>query len=294
MIIECPNCFLEQPLDQYCAGCGKQLNKLLEEKNQKNTTRSKKINYAIAAIIISFLTGSVVYYSLSSSKNNLLTSRSDRDTVAKVKLPKTKIIGDKKAFKLFKDYAVEDVKPKRVKKTIVKKMKPAASLLSASAKKVKKDKIKKVYFISLENCNDTFPVGELTVKQQTEILECGNIHFKTSRPSAEVILDNSPSFATQATLSIQEYLIELNFSLTTDLYIEEFKQTLTLPLDVEPKFVATLWVNTGHDIESEEPPGSDMLSSYATSALFNFVGSTEAPPKLYFLASYNKKAIKNN
>ncbi len=115
-------------------------------------------------------------------------------------------------------------------------------------------------------------------------MECASVHFKTSRTTVEDVLDDSPSFATQFALKVDEYLIELSFSLTTDLYEEEFKQTL--PLDIEFESVATLWPNIGHDIESVEPPDTDMLSSYATSALFNFSGDSGPPPTLYFLASY--------
>ncbi len=281
MIVSCPNCFLEQPLDQYCAGCGKELDKLLEAKKEHTSLKVKRTKITVAVLIVAFLGSSYLYYS-SLSPNKLLSQKNDENNnQVKVALPKDKIVGDKESSKA---YAVETKKKKAPKRKKKISKKPAAVIEPATEVIDSVKKIKTFYFISTENCDDPPSTGELNAKQYSSLIECASVHFKTSRTKVEDVLDDSPSFATQFSLKVDEYLIELSFSLTTDLYEEEFKQTL--PLDIEFESVATLWANTGHDIESVESPDKDMLSSYATSVLFNFVGDAGPPPKLYFLASY--------
>lgn len=288
MIVSCPNCFLEQPRDQYCAGCGKQLDKLLEEKSKKISKTIKQTNYIIALVTICFLSGSLYFYQSSKSLRNS-TFDADVSEEAKVELSKTKIVGDKKSKpKAFKAYAAESSKPKSKPKS--KKVKIAKSK-AASAMKIATDealdgikKIKTFYFISINDCDEVFDSGELTGEELKEILSCAKVHFKTSRKRFDDVIEDAPSFTTQFSFKHDEYLIELGFTLTTDLYVEEFKQTL--PFEIEGTSAATLWDNSGHDIESLEAPDQDMLSNYATSALFNFSSDEVQPPQLYFLAQY--------
>lgn len=280
VIIECPNCFLEQPLDQYCAGCGKQLDKLIDEKKKNRQARIKKTNYVIALISISFLMGSYFYYS-SLQKQNV--PNEEQDLIAlyspkKIELPKAKIKGKVPAV------AKAQPKPRKVKKKVPKKVSAAALVTEEPSALDGQKKIDTFYFVSLENCDSKFPEGELSKDQRTEILNCAKVHLKTKSSKEEEILEDGVSFATDVRIEMQEFLITLSFSLTTDLYEEDYKQTL--PLDLDDSSVATLWSNIGHDIESNEPPDEEMLSSYATSVLFNFTSPSKSHPKLYFLATY--------
>ena len=283
MIVSCPNCFLEQPKDQYCAGCGKQLDKLIEEKNEKVSRTIKRTNYLIAIITICFISGSFYFYQ-KIQKSNESNFVADLSEDAKVELPKAKIIGDKPStVNTSKAYAVESKKSETVKKSkgVVKKVKQIAALTQ------KDDGFKQIatfYFLSINECDEVFETGDLDKDELKNILSCAKVHFKTSRKSFDDIIEDAPSFSTQFSLKQDEFLLELGFILTTDLYVEEFKQTL--PFEIEGSSPATLWANTGHDIESSEEPDSDMLSNYATSALFNFSSQGSGPPQLYFLAQY--------
>ena len=280
LIVSCPNCFLEQPKDQYCAGCGKQLDKLIEEKNKKISKTIKQTNYIIALITICFLSGSFYFYQSSNNSNNN-TFAADASEAVKVKLSKTKIIGDKHSA-TFKAYATESPK---LKKEIPKKIKAVIAIKTTVDEALDGiRKLKTFYFISINDCDGVFNTGEFDKEELKDILSCAKVHFKTSRKSFDDIIEDAPSFTTQFSLKQDEYLIELGFTLTTDIYVEEFKQTL--PFEIEGASAATLWANTAHDIESSEAPDQDMLSNYATSALFNFAPEGAQPPQLYFLAQY--------
>ncbi len=273
MIVSCPKCFLEQPLDHYCAGCGKELKKLLHEKNKNRSFKRKKNQFILAFFFLTFLSASYLYYSNHKTQTNFLSQNSnDQKTQIELALPKDLIVSKKPDLK---NYALKDLKESR-------KTNPFKKNIPIKQNKTKK--IKDFYFLSLEHCNHIPLIGELNSSQYIKLMKCAIVHFKTSKMKTEEILDEAPSFTTQFLINIEKHLITLNFILTTDLYIEEFKHTLDL--DIESESAATIWANTKHNVESIEFPLKDMLESYATLALFDFLIKEEPLPKLYFLASY--------
>ncbi len=278
MIVSCPNCFLEQPLDHYCAACGKELRKLINEKNKNISLRTKKTQFTIVFLLLIFLNAVYLYYSNNKTKTHLLPQNSSNEqTQVKLALPKDYI---KRRKPDSKTHTVEKIK-KPIKQTLKQE-----SFLKNNAPVEEKTpkKIKAFYFLSLQHCNSTPLTGELNNSQYIKLMKCAVIHFKTSNMKIEEILDEAPSFATQFSINLEKNFIKLNFILTTDLYIEEFKHTLALNLKL--KSPATIWAATRHNVESIEPPTEDMLASYATLTLFNFSTEEEPFPKLYFLASY--------
>lgn len=285
MIVECPNCSLEQPLDQYCAGCGKQLDKLLAEKNSRLSARVKKINFVFSFIFISFLSGSYLYYSnLNSNQNILEQNNSLKKNHVRINISKAKITRDPKArtSKTSKESPAARKKNLRRSKNIF----PASVIKNpAPKKKILIKKISNLYLVSFENCINKPVLGEINNVQLSTTLDCASIHFQTTKLSTEDIIEESSFFSTQISIKTSSLFVELSFTLTTDQYVEEFKQAL--PLKNNPDSAATLWLSSGHEIEAIEAPSLELLSSYATAGLFKLSNDQEPPPTLYFLASYN-------
>ncbi len=296
MLIECPNCSLEQPLDQYCAGCGKQLDKLLVEKKRRRSAMVKKTNFVIAFICISFLSGSFYYYSNLNSNQSILSGPivSKEEDAVRLRLPRTKIIHDKSSLRMETSGSYATESPGHKKSTS-----PNKFLKSKALKKVAKKnspvespskEIESFYFVSLENCPESTSSGELSLKQRSELLTCASVHFQTSNLSPKPqsnfseTLDEASSFSNQIEIKVKKFIIELNFNLSRGDELETFQQTL--PLNTESNSAATIWPNTGHDLGSTEAPSPEMLSSYTSSSLFKLYEDESDIPKLYFLATY--------
>jgi|GEM_PF-2982530 len=292
MIVSCPNCSLEQPLDPFCAGCGKQLPKLLAEQKKNTRIKNNRTQNFILASLFFFSLSFYLYYAYQNPGARPFSQASD--------LPEVKVEMSKDTIKASKYRQKDFAEPLKVQRhAVTAEPEIQAASKSVEKKPVEPEKsqkpfpfaVQEVYLIDTNNCtNGEIEPGPLSNDELAFFLDCSKILFKVGS-SETVDLDPNLPFANSVTLNAKGKNISLNIELAFE--NPDFKTSHVLRLSQtsvrKAGHIGQILVNTSKSayISTKRPlVKKELLESYAASALFNLSSEDKPAPKGYFLTVY--------
>lgn len=289
MIVACPNCSLEQSLDPFCAGCGKQLPKLIQEKNEKLAAKKKKTHALISGSVFFFILSAYFYYAYQHPES-LNFSKNKSGTTAII-LPKTRIKGEsfkagteamsfKAATVASSKKLINNIKVQKTEKTEAVKAPPLGP------------KIKSLSFVTAKNCaNGEIDAGGLLEEDLNIFLECSVEVFKINISDGVTEVDESFVFQNKINHKVSQEGLSINFKIQIE--DSPFSKSSNLALAQSPKEKAgEIWNNPveGFEINSadfkSEEINKELLASYALSTLLGLAKEGDSAQKGYFLAVY--------
>ena len=223
MIIKCPSCGFEQPLEgDYCPSCGGELQKLLAaEKQLKKIEHIKTRLMLVGLSSLLFLGYFLIFYTQSSEKQNSLTQiKSVKDATQPVRLNPSKIVGrittpPKKPG----DISHKKRAPKTVSASEITKSNTSSQVEAAktkSADSLAKKSIRTIQLLDRFNCNEPEVKILLNEDETQALLNCSQVIVSNIAPKETFILEES-----KATVSMSLYLSESTLEVILTLLIDD-------------------------------------------------------------------------
>jgi hypothetical protein len=292
MIVNCPNCSLEQPLDPFCAGCGKQLPKLIAEQKRKAKVTNNRTRKFILVSVIFFSLGFYIYYAYQHPEARPFAQASDT--------PKVKVIMSKGTIKAPTYKQKEFSKPLKVKSFAVgsdqvAKAAPAPTDLPQEPKLIKKTPpdflVQEVYIIGVENCtNGEIENGPLSDDELAFFLDCSKVLLKLGNEETAELDPNLP-FSSTTSFNAKGK----NLSLVVEFAFEDppVKTTKNLVLSQtsirKAGHINQILTNksmSSYIAERSPMAQKELQGSYAASVLLGLSTDDKPSPKGYFLTVY--------
>jgi len=289
MIVNCPNCSLEQPLDPFCAGCGKQLPKLIAEHKRKLKARNKRTQKAIAASVFFFSFGFYIYYAYQNPGARPFAREGTQKTT-KITMSLDTITASKFQQKEFSNaLKIQGASVNQEKKKLIAKPTPANAALIKQA--LPKISLQDFYIIDVESCStDDVETGPLSLDELSFFLDCSKVILKLANGETTDIDPNLP-FLNSISLKEKEGRLSLKFELAI--------QDPPLKTNSNIKLQKTESRSAGHLVKIDENRSvtnyiadkapetlDEMLNSYALSRALKLTADDKPSPKGYFLAVY--------
>lgn len=293
MIVNCPNCSLEQPLDPFCAGCGKQLPKLIAEQKLKAKKRNRSSQKIIMGSVAFFCLGFYAYYAYQNPSARPFAQNSE-DSKIKLTMSKSTIKASKYQQKDFS-------KPLKVKGFALSaagqspepevKPEPATKPTKPEPKKTTVN-VREVYLINVEGCtNGEIEAGPLSTDELAFFIDCSKVLLKL-RSGETMEIDANLPFANAVSFSLKNKSLSLDIELS----FEEpaFKTTQTFRFSQSPirsaGYISLVSKNrrvSAYISEKLPLAQKEVLESDAASTLLGLSSDETPSPKGYFLAVYD-------
>lgn len=302
MIVTCPNCSLEQPRDEYCAGCGKKLNVLIEEEKKHRKQEDKKVNFILTSALLVFFISVFAYYLMSKKLHHdhqaalEQTQKSEITQQKKVVLSKTKI------------QRVHNEPQKTPPFPQITTAKPANTLTALGAenkvatkenKALEKDSVKlqqkttdlqlsQLYFITNESCPPILFEHQTYEKSSDieELLSCSHIFLEIRAGEDSRVYDEGSSYLIKT--QIQPFnssgQSQLSVNLTSDTFSHNYSFSINNH-NLTAKSLGKLWKYKPPLGINPQKVGEEMLSSYAALVLLGLT-PPEEKNNLYLLTTF--------
>lgn len=297
MIVKCPSCSLEQPLDEYCAGCGKKLNRLIKEEQQHRKEEDRKVAVFLSLALVTFVVCVFAYYKFS---KEVQTQAVVADTGAqevyrprKVALKKTKINSENDQATSTAPVENAPLALKSTKASLksaaeTKFLEEDESKLAVPPKTPSKPlQIERLYFLNGESCPpEDLQVGALEEQSQIEgVLSCALVVFEENIEDGPFVFDEGSSFVLRLQTKSSAQSTDLNFALNTEQYTFNYSFSLTTS-GMKPSAKGGLWSYQAPFSLGKNKPSEEMLASYTTSAALGLVPKGEKAFRSYILATF--------
>ena len=288
MIVKCPNCSLEQPLDPFCAGCGKQLPKLIEEHKTKLKARNSRTRKVIGFSVLAFGLGFYAYYAYQHPEVRPFSSATASKTV-RLKLATETI----KASKYRKKDFAQSLKVKNF--TVTSKRTGKAEKLKISkdsevqALKVETPKIQDFYILNIGSCTDGLvDSGPLSQDEVSFFLDCARVISKLGLSETS---DIDPSLSFENTVFVEQQKEDLKITYSFSVDDPPVTSSFLIKLKTEKNRTAGFISVIKEDRAllpylGSKKSAQTLLKKSALGRALGTPANDKASPKGYFLAVY--------
>lgn len=277
MIVTCPACKLEQPQDEFCAGCGKSLERLLKKQREKNRAKAKKAQKTLKTLSFALLLTLLSYFVLKNSRLSPFVNSPEqkiRLSTLKISLEKEEPIETPAPPPKLKKEKLKASTPQVVKKEVIE-TEPSFSI-----------NLEDFYLIALQDCPQDLPTGALDAKKLKQVLSCGTEVFRLNETKSEALVDESSGHSISINFKQKEGAVILDFTISSKSFSIEDSIKIELPEPTHKAFSQTYAPNFPFD-EADLEEG--MLDSYATSVFMQNSSDEEPPVKAIYLSVFKEK-----
>ena len=235
MIIKCPNCSFEQPLEgDYCLNCGGELEKLLAEEKKRRKQEHIRTKLLLITLFSVLLVGYVlIFYNSDStiSKNSFIQNTSDNAINNKpLKTNPSKIVNRAEAPSLSEESKIHSKPAEFLKKNQAQPV--SASNIKKSLASKKKNEIEKSNSTQIDatikkniknlQLLDRFNCGNLKVKillndsETKNLLNCSQVVVSDIDPKETFVLEEGKAAIVSMSLYLSESLLEVIMTVVID------------------------------------------------------------------------------
>lgn len=288
MLVKCPNCSLEQPKDEFCARCGRNLTELIQKAAFEKSQQDRKTSILIGLSFLLFFGCLIIYVSINrhlNSVNSLDLSIDEGDPVqykmrkAKINRPPPAPIKRPSENKEISQKRTEQIKPAPVA------AEPVFEKITDEPQ-TKKSLVQKFALVSLESCPERLKeMKNFSRAELTEIEGCYLKFYEFQNPSTDLVLESAQTYEIRVTSSQEGKNLSISFIIASMDDNALISQRFVVD-DVTPDiFAHRMKVTPTQNTQPEKNLNDEILSSPVLPSLLNLpVG--EEPPLNLFIISY--------
>lgn len=284
MIVQCPKCNFEQPLDEFCAQCGAPLKKLLEE--QKRQQLKRRSIGRLATIFVGFFSLAVIGLLIVESGNEKKTTSSEKpskEVVLSLKPEKIKSERKKISNPVAPAKLSVDTEPR------ARALQPTEQdVVDTQEPDEKRKSFVRVDFFTAGECEEKIPVGLVTAEELETLNNCSYIIFNENFEQQGDFSVSDNSFESKVSWNVLDRQIKMTSTfLTPD---TESKQSENITLEIEPdsNYAGYIYVNPFLGQVSLEDAPPSLSDSIFASVLYGVGEEAEAYSEAYFLFIFSE------